>query len=56
MTRKPIFCVVLSNGVQWRVQVEWPDGTIEQIDTFSAYFEALNWLNTQSVAWLQQRV
>ena len=34
---KPIFCVVLSNGQQWAVEAEWPDGTIEQIDTFKAH-------------------
>jgi hypothetical protein len=41
IARKPIFCVVLSSGEQWAVEAEWPDGTIEQIDTFKAHFEAL---------------
>jgi hypothetical protein len=34
---------------------EWPDGTIEQINTFKAHFEALNWVNNLSEAWLQER-
>jgi hypothetical protein len=55
VARKPIFCVVLSDGEQWQVEAEWPDGTIEQVDTFKAYFEALNWVSTQSGEWLQER-
>ena len=31
---KPIFCVVLSDGDNWSVKAEWPDGTIEPVDTF----------------------
>jgi len=38
--RKPIFCVVLSGSEQWLIEAEWPDGTIEQIDAFKAYFDA----------------
>ena len=55
IAQKPIFCVVLGNGQQWAVEAEWPDGTIEQIDTFKAHFEAVNWLNDQSEEWLQER-
>jgi hypothetical protein len=53
--RKPIFCVVLSDGERWRVEAEWPDGTIEPIDSFKAYFEARDWVSNQSAAWLQAR-
>jgi hypothetical protein len=53
---KPIFCVVLGDGERWIVEAEWPDGTIEQVDTFKACFDALNWVSTQSAAWLQERV
>jgi hypothetical protein len=38
-----------------RLEVEWPDGTIEQVDIFKAHFEAVNWLRTQSQSWLQSR-
>ena len=52
---KPIFCVVLGDGERWRVEAEWPDGTIEQIDAFKAYLDAINWISTQSKVWLQKR-
>ena len=53
--QKPFFCVVLSGGRQWHVQAEWPDGTIEQIDAFKAHLEGVNWVRTQSEAWLRER-
>ena len=53
--QKPFFCVVLSGGGQWHVQAEWPDGTIEQIDAFKAHLEGVNWVRTQSEAWLRER-
>jgi hypothetical protein len=54
--RTPIFCVVLKNGERWQVEAEWPDGTIEQVGSFSAGSEALDWVKTKSTAWLVQRV
>jgi len=53
--QKPIFSVVLNDGNQWSVEAEWPDGTIERIDTFKAHNEAVNWLSRQSQAWLEGR-
>lgn len=53
--QKPIFCVVLSQGTQWSLEAEWPDGTIEQVNTFKAHSEAVNWLTTRSEAWLVSR-
>jgi hypothetical protein len=55
VAQKPLFCVVLSDGQRWSVEAEWPDGTIEQIDTFRLHFEAVNWLSTQSESWLRER-
>jgi hypothetical protein len=55
IAHKPIFCVILPDGQEWAVEAEWPDGTIERIDTFKNHFEALNWVNNRSEAWLQQR-
>jgi hypothetical protein len=52
---KPIFNVVLHDGDLWTVEAEWPDGTIEQVETFKAYFDALHWMNAQSDAWLRER-
>ncbi len=51
----PIFCVVLGDREGWLVEAEWPDGTIEQIDAFKAYLDAINWISTQSKVWLQKR-
>jgi len=55
IVRKPIFCVVLSDGDQWSLEAEWPDGTIEQVGTFKAHLEAVDWLDRQSQAWLAGR-
>ena len=54
--RTPIFCVVLKDGEHWEVEAEWPDGTIEPVYKFKAGLEALNWVKTQSAAWVAQRV
>jgi len=48
--------VVLKDGEHWQVEAEWPDGTIEQVEKFKAGFEALNWVKTQSAAWVAHRV
>jgi hypothetical protein len=52
---KPIFCVVLGDATHWSVEAEWPDGTIEQVETFKHYLEAMNWLSTDSEAWVTAR-
>ena len=54
--RTPIFCVVLKDGEYWEVEAEWPDGTIESVYKFKAGLEALNWVKTQSAAWVAERV
>ena len=56
MLSDPILCVVLRDGDRWIVEAEWPDGTIEQVDTFRKYSEAVDWVRTQSEVWLQGRV
>jgi hypothetical protein len=53
---KPIFCVVLRNNEQCVVEAEWPDGTIEKIESFKHQFEAAEWIASQSEGWLQERV
>ena len=54
--RTPIFCVVLKDGEYWEVEAEWPDGTIEPVYKFKAGLEALNWVKTESAAWVAERV
>jgi hypothetical protein len=38
---KPVFCAVLGDGQRWTVEVEWSDGTIEQVDEFQHQSEAI---------------
>jgi hypothetical protein len=47
---------VLRVNREWTIEAEWPDGTIEIVETFADYFEALRWLSTQSTTWIEQRV
>jgi hypothetical protein len=54
--RNPIFCVVLKDAEHWEVEAEWPDGSIEQVYKFKVGFEALNWVKSQSAAWVAERV
>ena len=55
ITENPIFHVTLADGDEWAVEVEWADGTLEQITTFKAYLLAANWVSNRSEAWLQER-
>jgi hypothetical protein len=34
-TRKAILHVVVTDGDQWEVEAEWPDGTLERINAFN---------------------
>jgi hypothetical protein len=53
-TRKPILHVV-TDGDQWEVEAEWPDGTLERINTFDDPSSATDWISTRSEAWLEVR-
>jgi hypothetical protein len=52
---KPLFCVVQLADEQWTVEAEWPDGTIEEIDTFKNHSDAVDWVSTRSERWLEER-
>jgi len=54
-TQKPILHVILSDRDQWAVEAEWPDGTLERINTFNDRSFATDWISTQSEAWLEVR-
>ena len=41
---------------EWIVEARWPDGLTEMVEIFADYFEALQWLSTQSTIWLEQRI
>jgi hypothetical protein len=50
-----ILHVILSDRDQWAVEAEWPDGTLERINTFTDRSVATDWISTQSEAWLEVR-
>ena len=52
---KPILYVALCDRDQWAVEAEWPDGTLERIDTFNDHSSATDWITTQSDVWLEER-
>ena len=54
-TQKPILHLILGDGDQWAVEAEWPDGTLERINTFNDRSSATDWIRTQSEAWLEVR-
>jgi hypothetical protein len=54
-TRKPFFCIVLSGDRKWTIDAEWPDGTIEQIESFDGRIDAVQWLRTRTDEWLRER-
>ena len=53
---EPFFCVVMRDRARWTIEAKWPDGTMEVVETFTHYFEALRWLSTQTSAWIEQRL
>jgi hypothetical protein len=53
---EPFFCVVSRGNSNWTIEAKWPDDSIEIVESFADYFEALRWLSTQSAAWINQRV
>ncbi len=55
VTPKIIFYVVLIDHDRWAVEVEWPDGTLERVDTFGEHSLAAYWVATQSQSWLDVR-
>jgi hypothetical protein len=56
IAQKPLFYVVLRDGDQWLIEAEWPDGSIEHVQAFKAYSEAVNWVKTHTQTWLQKQV
>jgi pterin-4a-carbinolamine dehydratase len=52
---KPVFYVILSERDEWAVEAEWLDGTLERVNTFRNYSAAMDWVATQSEAWLHAR-
>jgi hypothetical protein len=49
--RRPIFHLILSDGDQWVVEAEWPDGTLESVNTFKDHASAAYWISARSETW-----
>ena len=45
----------MADEAHWYVEVEWEDGTIEEIGRFELISEAWDWIARQSTAWLEER-
>ena len=41
---EPFFCVVSRGNSNWTIEAKWPDDSIEIVESFADYFEALRWL------------
>ena len=42
---------MLSDGDQWVVEAEWPDGTLEFVNTFKDHASAAYWISARSKTW-----
>jgi hypothetical protein len=52
---RPIFHVIFGDRDQWSVEAEWPDGTLERVQTFKSHSLANEWVSGQSELWLRTR-
>jgi hypothetical protein len=52
----PFFCVVMHHQRKWTIEATWPDKSVELVETFADYFEALRWLGQEASAWVEKRL
>jgi hypothetical protein len=45
----------LSDGSAWYIELSWPDGRVEHIDSFQSEAEINDWIARKSGAWLKAR-
>jgi len=45
----------LKDGSAWYIELTWPDGRIENIDSFQSEAEIKDWISCKSGAWLKAR-
>jgi hypothetical protein len=48
---KPLFHVILSDRDHWLVETEYPDGTLEPVNTFKDHASAIDWMSPRSETW-----
>ncbi len=45
----------LKDGSAWYIELTWPDGRVEHIDSFQSASEIDDWISRKSDAWLKAR-
>lgn len=45
----------LKDGSAWFIELTWPDGRVEHIDSFQSEAEISDWIAHKSGAWLKAR-
>jgi hypothetical protein len=45
----------LKDGSAWYIELIWPDGRVEHIDSFQSKAEIDEWISRKSGAWLKAR-
>jgi hypothetical protein len=53
---EPFFCVVMHHERKWTIEATWPDKSVEVVETFADYFEALRWVGLEASAWVEKRL
>ena len=51
----PVLQIRNTNGADWRVHAEFPDGSIEEISGFKNENEANEWIANSLREWLERR-
>ncbi len=49
------FTCCLKDGSAWYIELTWPDGRVEHIDSFQSASEIGDWISRKSDAWLKAR-
>jgi hypothetical protein len=53
---KPVMSArCLKDGSAWYIELTWPDGRVEQVDSFQSEAEIDEWISRKSGAWLKAR-
>jgi hypothetical protein len=45
----------LKDGSAWYIELTWPDGRVEHIDSFQSEAEINDWISRKSSAWIKAR-
>ena len=53
---EPFFCILMHHERKWTIDATWPDKSVEHVETFTDYFEAMKWLNSEASAWVAKQI